>query len=241
MENVELRYKKLEDHLRKQIYEGIYTDGDLLPSENELCAAFRVTRSTVRKALDELAKDRLILKEKGRGSVVKREQKSLGLLGVKGFSQVAGGKNLGVTTKFLTGPVITQWPNPFFYELEEGEKNNDCIYIKRLRYVNAEIVMLENTFIAANADYNLHTLPGTSFVNGSFFETLHLNFGINMVETQEDLRAVAALGEIAQLLEVEECKPILNIYLKFKTNKKNLNVYSNMYCNTEKYSITNLR
>ena len=226
--------------MRKQIYEGVFKDGDLLPSEYELCATFKVTRSTVRKALDELAKDNLISKEKGRGSVVKREHKSLGLLGVKGFSQIVSGKNQRVTTSVIQAPKIQNWSDDFFYTISKEELDTQCVFIKRLRCVEDDIVMLENTFIPAFSNYNLDKLPITDFVNGSLFETLHLTFGITIQGVEEDLRAISASEDIAKHMQIDVGQPILNIYLKFNTNKKDLFIYSNMLCNTEKYTIGNL-
>lgn len=60
------RYKELYHTLRKHILEGIYREGDLLPSENELCSIYGMTRPTVRQALALLAGDGLIRKHQGR-------------------------------------------------------------------------------------------------------------------------------------------------------------------------------
>ena len=49
MENLP-QYRKLYEVLRKRILTGVYLEGDLLPSENELCAAYEMTRPTVRHA-----------------------------------------------------------------------------------------------------------------------------------------------------------------------------------------------
>ena len=44
-------HSRVYEILRQHINEGVYTEGDLLPSENELCALHKVTRPTIRKAL----------------------------------------------------------------------------------------------------------------------------------------------------------------------------------------------
>jgi DNA-binding transcriptional MocR family regulator len=59
-------YRKLYETLRQRIEEGVYRKGDLLPSENELCTLHRMTRPTVRKALDKLMHEGYILKQQGR-------------------------------------------------------------------------------------------------------------------------------------------------------------------------------
>ena len=64
------QYKRLYELLRKHINNGIYKEGDLLPSENELCVTHNLTRPTIRQALQELVNDGYIKKQQGRGSVV---------------------------------------------------------------------------------------------------------------------------------------------------------------------------
>lgn len=64
------QYIRISETLRRQIASGDYRPGDLLPSEAQLMAEFRVSRHTVRAALARLEQDRLITRVKGRGSVV---------------------------------------------------------------------------------------------------------------------------------------------------------------------------
>ena len=49
-------HKKIYEILRKHILTGVYEEGSLLPSENELCAVHNITRPTVRQALEALVK-----------------------------------------------------------------------------------------------------------------------------------------------------------------------------------------
>ena len=75
--NVMLKYQKIYSELKIQIQQGLYKSGDLLPSENELCSKYSITRTTSRKALDELFKEGFIEKKQGLGSVVIERRKSL--------------------------------------------------------------------------------------------------------------------------------------------------------------------
>ena len=60
------RYKQVYETLRRHIAEGVYSAGDLLPSEHELSIVHRVARPTVRRALDQLVADGFILKHQGK-------------------------------------------------------------------------------------------------------------------------------------------------------------------------------
>ncbi len=74
------RYQELESMLKKEIQHGNLQVGDYLPSENELCTNFSITRTTVRKALDNLLKEAYIEKLQGKGNRVKEHRNSLGLV-----------------------------------------------------------------------------------------------------------------------------------------------------------------
>ena len=64
----ELKYCKLMEDLKEKILSGAIRTGDKLPSENELAAAYRVSRQTVRKALSILENAGYIYAEHGRGT-----------------------------------------------------------------------------------------------------------------------------------------------------------------------------
>jgi len=66
----EFRYSKLANILREQILSGFIKPGQFLLSENDLCAHYSLSRSSVRKALDQLHEEGLIIKKPGQGTIV---------------------------------------------------------------------------------------------------------------------------------------------------------------------------
>lgn len=232
-----LLYRKVQNDIKSQIIAGLYNDGDLLPSEHELSKLHTVTRATVRQALNELVNEGYITKKQGKGSIVaKRQRRTLGLLSVKGFSEIVSEHKQNVSTLMLEKPTTTKWEMPFFYTIGEMERKAGCIYLKRLRCVENEPVMLESTFLS---NINLPRICTKPFVKGSLFETLSINYQVEITNVEQDLRAVLADNETAKLLNVTEGSPLLHIYLKFFTNREHLFVYSSLLCNTDKFSIGN--
>src|SRR3712207_752721 len=63
-------YYQLKQILAQEIETGRYEPGDKLPSEHDLCEAFKVSRTVVRQALNELEMEGLLRRRKGRGSFV---------------------------------------------------------------------------------------------------------------------------------------------------------------------------
>lgn len=227
-------YIKLYNNLKRQIIHGIFSEGALLPSENELRISENVARSTVRQALNELVKDGYITKKKGLGSIVNSRVKSLGLLSFKGFSDVVGETNRNVKTSIITPPAIIDWEQPFFYQLNKKELSAGCIYVERIRFVNEDQVMLEQTYIP---NINLQQFCEQDFINGSLFRTLSITYHIEINDLVQDLRAIEADNRVARYLNLSAGAPVLHIYRKYITNREDLRIYSSLFCNTKKYAI----
>jgi GntR family transcriptional regulator/GntR family frlABCD operon transcriptional regulator len=226
------QYRKLYELLRKHIVEGIYEEGSLLPSENELCATYQMTRPTVRHALDTLVKEGLILKQQGKGSIVRKQMQNIGILSISGTASAIGVRYL--KTDILQKPEIRIWPENFPFELSDIEKEMGCIYMERLRYVDEvpvfyDINHLPNTY--------LPRITSRSFENKSLFEILRKNYQIEILGGEQKLKAIKPDAKIKQLLKLKSGQPVLYIERKMTTNKAGFNIYSTIYFNSEKHAI----
>jgi len=227
------RYQEIQFMLKEKIQQGVYQIGDYLPSENELCTDFSITRTTVRKALDNLIKEGFIEKQQGKGSRVKERRNSLGLLNVKGFSEAVG---QNVKTVFLQHLAIRKWNTEISFQPSVNELSANCLHFERLRCVGDDPVMLENNWFA---DLEIKNLADGEFVDGSFFKTLSQKYLIEITGSEQELRAEYTNERTSSFLNMKPGSPILHISIKFHTGKPNLNIYSELYCNTEKYPIGN--
>ena len=66
-----VKYQKIANELRNQIQEGVYKAGEQLALEREMCEQYGVSRITIKKAVDQLVKDGLVVKRRGSGTFVK--------------------------------------------------------------------------------------------------------------------------------------------------------------------------
>jgi DNA-binding GntR family transcriptional regulator len=226
------QYKKLYEILRKHIISGAYEEGSLLPSENELCAVHGVTRPTVRQALDALVHDGFILKKQGKGSIVKKTPRDIGIMSISGTSSAIGQQYL--KTQILSKPHIMAWPDSFPYELSEVERESGRIYLERLRLVNEQPVFYD---INNLPNINLPRFTSRSFENKSLFELLRTNYQIEVTGGEQKLKAIKASKKISELLKIKLGEPVLYLERKLKTNRNGFNIYSTIYFNSEKHSI----
>ena len=226
------RYRELYEQLRRHIESGLYGPGDLLPSENELCAVNRVTRPTVRRALDLLANEGYIKKHQGLGSVVQLPPKGIGILSFAGTTSAIGKENL--KTDAIVKPHVRPWPEPFVFDLTDAERESGCIYFERIRYVNEAPVFYDLSYLP---NINLPRFTSRNLNNASLFDILREQYAIEIKGGMQYIEAIPATRNCQQHLGVPPERPILKLQRKLSTNRLDFYVYSILYCNTAEHSL----
>jgi GntR family transcriptional regulator/GntR family frlABCD operon transcriptional regulator len=226
------QYKRLYELLRKQIIDGVFREDDLLPSENELCTIHGLTRPTVRHALDALVNEGFIGKHQGKGSIVQKLPKGIGILSIAGTTSALGGKNL--RSELLVKPYVKPWDDPFMFKLSETEINSGCIHMERIRYYNDKPIFYDINFIP---NINIPRFTSRSFENRSLFDILRTTYQIEIKGGEQKIKAIEADSIIARHLSVKPGYPVLHLERKFETNKPGFFIYSSIYCNTEEQAV----
>ena len=225
-------HKKIYEQLRKHISEGIYVEGDLLPSENELCNLHNATRPTIRKALDRLATEGFIQRQQGKGSIVKGAPKGIGILSITSTTSAMGNENL--TTRTIVKPEIRTWTKAFSFEITELEKEVGCIYFERLRLVKNKPVFYDITMIP---NINLPRFTSRHQEINSLFSMLREHYGIEVKGGEQKIMAVNASKAIQKHFEMKTAEPIIQLDRKITTNKPDFFFYSQVFCNAKEYAL----
>ena len=226
-------YRRLYEKLRKHIVDGVYREGDLLPSENELCQLHSLTRPTVRKALDLLSNEGFIKRHQGKGSIVHKLPKGIGILSISGTTGAIGKENLETIT--IHRPVLIDWPQSFPFVLDEYELESGCIYFSRLRRVNGVPVIYDITYLP---NINLPRFTSRNLDNKSLFDILRTGYGLEIKGGEQYIQAAyAPTDEISGILELGKDQPVLHLQRKMDTNRLSYNIYSMLYCNTDRHSL----
>ncbi len=226
------QYRRLYEVLRKHILDGVYKEGDLLPSENELCKLYGMTRPTVRQSLAMLAADGYIKKHQGKGSIVHNLPREIGILSVSGTTSAVGNRNL--KTKIIVKPVLMQWPEDFMFPLSDLEKESGCIYMERLRLLDDVPIFYDISYIA---NINIPRITARKFENRSLFQILRDNYRIEIKGGDQRIKAIPVNPKIGKFLKIKKEQPVLHLERRLETNNPGLFLYSSIFCNTEKYSI----
>ena len=223
------QHKQIYEILRKHINERIYAEGDVLPSENELCVTHHVTRPTIRKALSRLAHEGYIKKKQGKGSIVMGQPKGIGILSLTGTTWAVGKENL--TTTIVVKPEIRTWENAFSFPLREDEIEVGCFYFERLRILNKQPVFYDTTMIP---NRNLPRFTSRNWENKSLFDTLRTVYQIEIIGGEQRLMAITADEKLQNFFKVKPGHPILQVDRKMETNREGFFIYSQIFCDSSK-------
>lgn len=190
-------YLQLQRALKQAIAQHILSPDDALPAERELAAEFAVSRITVRKALDGLVAEGLLVRRQGSGNFVSaRVEKNFAKLTSFSEDMRARGRNpRSVWLKRATGSVTPE--EALTLRLSPGTR----VYrFHRLRFADEVPMAIEFSTIVAGA------LPTVEAVDASLYEALEKT-GHRPVRALQRLRAVILSAEQAQLLKAKAGDP----------------------------------
>lgn len=140
-------YSQIYNYYKEEIINKKIKEGSALPSERKLIDIFNVSRSTVRQALQALENDGLIYRIPGSGSFVSNQAFKQELSNFYSFYEEIKKIGKSASSKVLSYNII-----PITNELKEIFKlgksfSTSLLHIKRLRLVNSEPLIYEETFL----------------------------------------------------------------------------------------------
>ena len=198
-------YRQIKDFMIRSLEAGEWGPGDAIPSEGELAARFNVSQGTVRKAIDEMASENMLVRRQGKGTFVASHDdprsyyRFLRLVPDDGNVEHAVSVPLSCATEKAVGEVAA------VLGIRVGDP---VIHVERLLRFNGEPVVLDQIYLIAELFPDL-TLERLNNEDRSLYSLFENDFGVRMIRAEERLRAVAADQYISGLLTVTEGAPLL--------------------------------
>lgn len=198
-------YYQIEEDIKKRIDEGLFEAGKPIPSERELSEQYEVSRMTVRQAISNMVRNRLLYREKGRGTFVAEKKFEQPLEGVTSFSEDMKRRGLSPHNELLL--FEKRKPDETTGELL-GLEAEDVYYLKRIRYADGEPMAVEETFIPVRL---FPELTEKIFEEMSFYEYIETKTDVSIHRARQTIEAGIAEKEEAEPLAIEEGAAILQI------------------------------
>ncbi len=138
-------YVQIKHILQDRIRNGEYPEQSRLPSEHALCSEFSVTRMTVRKALDELKREGMIITERGRGSIVSQEKIEQSLARFYQFGKEIGDTGVPAVSRIISTEICM--PPAEIADIFGDAEEREYYKLVRLRFFKKDPVSLEYSYI----------------------------------------------------------------------------------------------
>lgn len=198
---------QLTEIVRKLISQKQWRHGDKLPSEREFCETFKISRITVRKALDSLATEGLIQTTKGIGTFVSEQKYLEKWAGFPiGFTDSLANQGYRIETQVLTLETIPSTEKiSQELELSPGEL---VLHLHRLRFIAQEPILIVSSYLPQHL---VPEIEKNDFTHNSLYQVLRSNYGVKIDKVKRGIEAVAATEKEARLLQVDLGAPLLQI------------------------------
>ena len=200
-ENASPLYVQLMHKLRAEITEGVYPVHSRIPSEQELCDTYQVSRVTVRKALAELTREGLLERHQGKGTYVAVPRLRKDLRHVNSFYEVCMEMHCRPETQVLRAQ-LTQADSK---DRESGlcDSSDSVVEVVRVRLADGQPVMLENNHFSADYEWILR-----ENLTGSLYALLRQK-GIEAEQATHEISLCYASATDARQLDVEPGSALL--------------------------------
>lgn len=200
-------YLQLEQYLTGQIAAGSLKPGDVIPSENELCQQFAISRMTARKAVDYLVRQGKVERRRGQGTFVvqsgKKVRISLPLDRHLSSSEATLGLDAPVVNRLIC--LFRQTASPEVAERLRLPPDGEVWFMQRLRLVGDIPFVYEQSWMIAEpfADLSEDDLNRSKYAYVS-------RKGFTVERSEKEIRAELPSQHVRDMLGINRDEPVLH-------------------------------
>ena len=200
-------YQQIKELLTRSLQGGEWQPGQAIPSEMELAARFRVSQGTVRKAVDELATENLLVRRQGKGTFVashaeaRTQYRFLRLMSDTGGAPGLQRRLIGCRRQRVGADAARAL----------GLRSGDPVVEIRRVLLSGEIPVVLDEILLPGSLFKGLTAEKLSAWKGPMYRLFEVEFGVRMIRAEEKIRAVAADELQARELGVAPGAPLLSV------------------------------
>lgn len=201
-------YQQIKTLITRSLRQSEWRPGEAIPSETELAGRFKVSQGTVRKAIDELAAENLLVRRQGKGTFVAthaQENIQFRFLRLTPDHGDAAGR---MERRFIDCRRLR--PPAELARALQLRSNDAAIQVRRVLSFQGAPVVLDDIWLPAALFRGL-TAERLSGYRGPMYGLFESEFGVRMIRAEEKIRAVTADPATAGLLELAPGAPLLSV------------------------------
>ena len=200
-------YYQVSECLEQMIKSGEIRPNEQMLSEEILADRFGVSRPTINKAIAILIKKSMLSREKGKGTFVHSGDVRLTLMQeLLSLHESMRRENIRFRTVVLE--IQRQKADAALAEKLSLKEGSRICYIKRLRYVEEESLIISESYLPSELFPDLEKVD---LRDRSLYDVLEQKYGIPVIKTERSARAVKALDQEARLLRIPLGDPLIQL------------------------------
>lgn len=200
-------YRQIKGLMLQALEAGEWRPGQVIPSEQELAVRFNVSQGTVRKAIDEMAADNLLVRKQGKGTYVASHNDPRSFFRFLRLVPVNGDLRHPESIPLECWKAKAGQEASRMLDIKPGDP---IIIVRRLLKFSHKPVVIDEIYLPGEVFQGL-TLEVLQTWNGSLYSLFETRFGLRMIRAQESIRAVAADRSTSEALKVPEGQPVLSV------------------------------
>ena len=200
-------YQQIKELLLESLQAGEWQPGNPIPSEMDLAERYKVSQGTVRKAIDALAAENVVVRHQGKGTFVASHREDA--VQFRFLRLVPDdGKELILKSSFLG--CESRRADEHIAGLLEQKPNESVIEIKRIQRFSGQPTVFETIYLLQKRFEGI-SLERLSTWHGPLYGFYESEFNTHMVWAQEQIKAVNAGAEVAKHLDLDPGSALLSV------------------------------
>lgn len=172
-------YRQLLEIIKGKIESGEWSLGSQIPTEEELCKTYDVSKATVRSAILELVRQGYLIRQQGKGTFINKNTVSEGITMQTSLKELMFEDEFSFRTKVIAHTVMM--PIDDLDVRLDISPDKHVIYIKRLYSIEDEAILVQETYIP------YHVCPlllEDNIEDNSLFDIVEKKYGIKITKAK---------------------------------------------------------
>lgn len=200
-------YQQIKALITQSLQTGEWKPGELIPSEVELAFRYKVSQGTVRKAIDELSAENLVVRRQGKGTFVATHHEARAQFRFLRLMPDTGDAHQPENRIFEVKRLRAPAEVARVLDIKSGDS---VVYIRRLQVFQGVPTILEEIWLPGALFKGL-TAERLAEYKGPMYGLFETEFGTPMVRATEKLKAVIADEATVALLAIAIGEPLLSV------------------------------
>ena len=198
-------YRQIKALILQSLQRAEWRPGEAIPSELELAAHYKVSQGTVRKAIDELSAEHLLVRRQGKGTFVATHSEAraqfrfLRLMPLQGEQEYPPSRLLECRRARASAEIARE------LQMKAGDS---LVFLRRVLIFKGEPTVIDEISLPGSIFKGLSAAKFNEY-KGSMYNLFETEFGTRMLRAEERISALAADAETGKLLEVPVGTPLL--------------------------------